>query len=190
MRAMEEEKNYGKKRGSFTTMAILRTTVAALAVACISTGCAIVHRPYVSPAPSAVTAQLRIVDDQNRVLMPPRTMISTFDDPQSCTNRFWLQSGGPQPGMVTAASATIPAGKPFAVAIHHLERGKVCVPVLQFTPMATRHYVARLHVNTESCVVRLASTATDERKDERPEPYQSMKFSNGLSEESSFCRPK
>jgi len=172
-------------------MAIVsKTTVAALAVACISTGCAIVHRPYVSPVASAATAQLRIVDDQNRVLMPPRTMISTFDDPQSCTNRFWLQSGGPQPGMVTAASATIPAGKPFSVAIHHLEGAKFCVPVLQFTPIATRHYVARLHVNPESCVVRLASTATDERKDERPEPYQSMKFSNGLSEESSFCRPK
>ena len=76
------------------------------------------------------------------------------------------------------------------MAIHHLEGAKFCVPVLQFTPIAGRHYVARLHVGPESCVVKLASTATEERKDERPEPYQSMKFSNGMSEESSFCRPK
>ena len=168
-----------------------------LAAALTLSGCAIIHRQYVPPQSSEI-AYFRVTDPQGRGLTTQTGMIATFEEGENCQGRYWMQ-GGPsnmEQTEVTTSFARIPAGKSFSAAIHR-SLGSTsgsgyylyCVPIMNFRPEPGRYYVAVLSTDKNSCHVSLRSAGEETMAGSRSEPFRKMLFSNGLTEDSSFCSP-
>ena len=160
-------------------------------------GCALAHRPYVSPEGGA-RAYLRVLDSDGQSL-PGTVFISTFEKSDNCQKRYFLQGIPSQmkPTAITLSYASVPANQPFNLAVNVPLGGsfsggfRFCAPVVQFTPEANRYYTVTIAVDGQkACYLSLKSAESNTDTRPRAEPVKRMVFSNGIDEDSSFCKPE
>lgn len=151
-------------------------------------GCAIKSRVYVPPT-DGERAHFRLEAPPTERFIPA---VATFEKGASCTGRYWMQFA--RPSAVTTSFVEIRAGVPFSAVIHYVQGNSIsyvkrCTPVVSFLPLPGRYYRATLTVSEDQCLVALESSASPQMTAPRHEQPGSMRFSNGLDENSSFCSP-
>jgi len=175
---------------------VLRLSTVLAAFTLIS-GCSTAHRLYVPPAGGEI-AFLRVVDAEGRGL-PGSIFISTFEKAENCQRRFFFQGVASQmrPTEITLSYAKIQAEKPFSLAINFPLGGSFsagftyCAPVVSFMPQAGRYYKASIAVDgNKACYLTVTSSTTETGAQLRIEPVKKLTFSNGMDEDSSFCKPQ
>jgi hypothetical protein len=150
-------------------------------------GC-IVVRPYDGPQ----TASIAYLNVQADTPTPPSVWI--YRDAENCVSRYAMQ-GAAHLGTtdVSLSFAKIDADRAQSIAVISSavdERGtKTCFPVLSFVPRAGRYYRIVMTTTSERCYASLASADNPDFRNAQKETYRKMIYSNGLDENSAFCRP-
>jgi len=158
-----------------------------------STGCgSLKQQMYESPI-SGDVAYIRLLDKDG--LPFPKNSISaaTYAEPETCTRRSFLLHYFQDPSL---NYVKIKAGEPFSMSVHFGASdglmNTTCIPVINFIPEAGRYYTAQfVYSRSEgSCYLPLKSSDSPSAGPFRIEKPRAMIFSNGFTENSSFCKAK
>lgn len=162
---------------------------------CALTACSTAHRAYQAPT-SGEVAFLKVVASDGSPL-PGNVFVSTFDQAENCRGRYFLQGIPFQMTQtsVTLSTAQIPAGKPFTLAVNAPVGGgfsggfSFCAPMAMFTPSVGKYYTATVGLNQQSvCYLSISSANRPDASARESVPFIAKRFSNGLDEDSSFCK--
>jgi hypothetical protein len=161
-------------------------------------GCAIVAQQYPSPT-SPEVAFLRVVE-QGRKSLPQQTSVFTFAKAATCEGRMWIynETRAGKEHVMPNGFVSIEAGNPFSLMVvtttgttHEWNKiiTNFCGPVVNFIPIAGRHYVAEEYHAGGQCFLRILSAEAPSMENSRTEPVKKMRFTRGFDESSSWCKP-
>jgi hypothetical protein len=167
-------------------MQLSRWHVAAFSLsAALLAGCIIEH-PYVEPATSNV-AYVNVTSVNGGMLA-----VSTFDEPENCTKRLGITK--PDFGHASAVDAAgaqpylrIESDRPISIASYVIYPGRVCFPIVNFTPQAGRYYRILIAREQDKCRMTLQSAESPASTNFRREGFRKMIISPAFDENSSFC---